>query len=244
MVYPDCRMNRRFAAGTIFIAASILLTGAARAQAPADTARGTAGSTTAAPPAGPTPARDPWVSPTGAAPAPAQPGPQPYAPGYPSPAYPAPFPGPYPYGPGYAYPYAPGYAPYARYESEKKSPLLGFGIEFLIPGLGSIYADHAWGAVITWGLMVGGVVVLLSGIETDRSANGDYETRFDEDQIVIGLLMILGGRIYGLVDSVVAARSYNEQLRQKLGIASHFSIEPIRLANGSVTAGPSLRMQF
>jgi hypothetical protein len=238
MVYPVCRMNRRFGAATVFIAASILVSGAARAQAHTDPAGGTAisGSTTAAPPAGPTPARDPWVSPTGGASAPSQPGPQPYAPGYPPPAYPAPYPG--------AYPYGPGYAPFARYEMDKKNPFLGFAIEFFVPGLGSIYGDHAWGAAITWGLMVGGVAVILSGFKSSRSDYGDSETKVDEGQLVIGLLMVLGGRIYGLVDSVVAARGYNEQLRQRLGIASHFSIEPIRLANGSLTAGPSLRMQF
>lgn len=238
MVYPDRKMNRRIAVGTLLISASILLPGAARARPPADTAGGSAisGSTTAAPPSSPTPAWDPWVSPPGAAPAPSQPRPQPYAPGYSPPAYPAPFPG--------AYPYGPGYSPYARYELDKKSPLLGFAIEFLVPGLGSIYGDHAWGAVLTWGLMVGGIAVVLSGFETNRSDYGDSETTLDEDRLTIGLLMLLGGRIYGLVDSVVAARGYNEQLRQKLGIASHFSIEPIRLANGSLTAGPSLRMQF
>lgn len=231
-------MNRQFAAGTIFFAASIFLPGAARAQAHADKAGGAAisGSTTAAPPAVTTPARDPWVSPTVAAPAPPQPGPHPYAPAYPPPAYPAPFPG--------AYPYGPDYAPYARYEMDKKNPFLGFAIEFFVPGLGSIYGDHAWGAVITWGLMVGGVAMVLSGFETNRSAYGDSETKLDENKLAIGLLMLVGGRIYGLVDSVVAARAYNEQLRQKLGIASHFSIEPIRLADGSLTAGPSLRMQF
>jgi hypothetical protein len=169
--------------------------------------------------------------------------PQPYAPS----PYPVPYPAPYATRPPDAYP-APvpyGGPPVGMYELAKKSPALAFLIEWFLPGGGSIYGDHFTGALISWGLMLGGMWLLLSSLETTHDPyTGASETKVDDLRAVTGVLILLGGRTYGLVDSIVATRNYNEQLRKQLGLAAHFSLDPIPTASGGHVLAPALRLTF
>jgi hypothetical protein len=172
--------------------------------------------------------------------------PQPYAPAPPA-AYPVPYPAPYATRPPPAYP-APfpyGYSPWPVYEDMSKSAGLAFLFEFLMPGVGSIYADHATGAIITWGLMLGGVLLIVNGITTARDPEtGATETDVNDLEMATGILMILGGRTYGLVDSIVAARAYNERLRRRLGLAAALRLDALPTAAGGQVLAPALRLTF
>jgi hypothetical protein len=170
--------------------------------------------------------------------------PQPYAPPPPV-AHPVPYPAPYATRPPPAYPapYPYGYSPWALYEETSKSAGLSFLFEFLMPGVGSIYADHATGAIITWGLMLGGVLLIVNGITTARDPEtGATETDVNDLEMATGILMILGGRTYGLVDSIVAARAYNERLRKRLGLAAALRLDALPTAAGGHVLAPALRL--
>jgi TM2 domain-containing membrane protein YozV len=147
-----------------------------------------------------------------------------------------------PYGYGYA---APGYNINPQtmfiYEEEKKSPGLALVLSLLLPGLGNIYADHAIGAVVTWGLIIGGVLLINWGanqtnLDTGQDANGGA--------ITIGFLAVLGGVIYSLVDSYSSAKDYNRELARRLGLPM-MSLAPIRVNGSTETAwGPAVTLRF
>jgi hypothetical protein len=210
---------------TAIVALAFALTAAASAQAQSSPARG--GSSAAPPPASAEP-----------------PAPQPYAP---PPAYPVPYPAPYATQPPGPPPGPPPYGPppAAIYEMTSKSAGLAFVIEFFLPGGGSIYGDHWTGALLTWGLMVGGMVLALESIQTTRdSYTGEYRTDTNDVELAAGVLLLLGGRTYGLVDSIVATRGYNERLRRQLGLAACLSLDRIPTANGGHLLAPALRLSF
>jgi hypothetical protein len=162
-----------------------------------------------------------------------------------------------PYGPAYPPGYAPPYA-YAPvqppgelyYEAQKKNELLALVIEFFVPGVGSIYAGHVAGAMITWALTVGGIVLafwwLGENINRENRAGTAGDTGpVDTWAIYVALGAILGGRIYGLVDSYTSARDFNHGLRQRLGLPDYASVGvvPIR-TDRAVSWGPSLSVRF
>jgi hypothetical protein len=169
---------------------------------------------------------------------------------YPPPgAYPPP--GPYP--PPGAYPppgqYPPPYAPYPYqaspngpnpqalylYESESKSPALALVLEIVIPGIGSIYADHTVGALVTWGLALTGMSLALWDLNRHEQGNLFYT----------GLLIASGGRIYGFVDSLSSASDYNRALAQRLGLPPTIALTPAAIRMGDRVAwGPALTLRF
>jgi hypothetical protein len=244
--YPGAIPMRR-SSGLTFIALvlAMAVSFAARAQSGEAAPSPPPPANEAAPPAPPTAddaggqaAPQPWAppSPPPAYPAPSPPQSQtPYPPAYPAPyAMPAPYPMPMPYG----------YPPWAAYEEMRKSAGLAFLIELVLPGVGSIYADHMTGALITWGLTLGGLLLLINGSQTTYNpATGAEETRFDSE-MTIGVLMLLAGRTYGLVDSIVATRAYNARLRQRLGLAAALRLDALPTANGSHVLAPALRLTF
>jgi len=171
----------------------------------------------------------------------------------------------YPPPPGYAYP-PPYYGgPYNLnpqslfiYENQKKNPAIALVLEFVIPGVGSIYADHAAGAAITWGLAIGGFAVIIWGVkrasdqqaqcEAANQAQGVYSpcsSHVDVAPILLGVLAILGGRIYGFVDAYTSAGDYNRALAQRLGLPGTVSlgVTPLRVGE-SLAYGPSLQLRF
>lgn len=188
----------------------------------------------------------PSSAPSSDAAATGQPAPQPNPPP-PPPGYPAPYPAPYaPWpSPVYAAPVPYGYPPWWRYEQEKKSAGLAFLLEFFLPGAGSVYADHVPGAVITWALAAGGVLLIVRSIHTTRDPiTGDKDVDVDRDELTLGVLMALAGRTYGLVDSIVSTGDYNEQLRRRLGLAAALRVGVIPTAEGRHLLAPAVRLTF
>ena len=177
--------------------------------------------------------------------------PAPYAlpPAYPPPAYP-----PAAQAPDYGYAPLPRPQPspqqFALYQDNKKNPGVALLLELFIPGVGSIYADHAVGAAVTWALQIGGLLVAVWGIGQlrDPEAPESVMRRPNNDAavsaIVAGFAIAVGGRIYGLVDSWSSASDYNSALAAQLGIAdASFIIAPMRAGNG-LAWGPALSLRF
>ena len=163
---------------------------------------------------------------------------------------PPPPPGYSPYGVPYAYPAGPGGAAY-YYDSHKKNELLALAIEFFVPGVGSIYADHVAGALVTWGLTFGGIALLVwwvsQTVGPPDSFNTNDRARDNIWAVYVALGAILGGRIYGLADSYISARDYNQRLRQRLGIPDWSDVTlgpaPIR-TDRAISWGPALSFRF
>ena len=211
---------------------------------------------------------DPWASPPPGSPPPgAAPAPPPDAGGYPPAPPPAPYgsaPAPYgsapaPYAPLTPYPAYPAYgAPAAQnlffYDSQKKNELLALAIEFFIPGVGSIYADHVAGALITWAALVGGIALIVwwANQRFDREQvyvqNSSYDPNSGNQDmwaVYLGLGLLVGGRIYGLIDAYSSTREYNRRLRARLGLPEWGSVAviPIR-TDRAVAWGPALSFRF
>jgi TM2 domain-containing membrane protein YozV len=172
-------------------------------------------------------------------------------PGYPPsagppPGYPPPPPG---YGGPYYY-YGPNnQMTYANYEAQKKNAGLALLVEFLVPGLGSFYGDHGLGALITWTLMITGVVLLVVGanqwVDDVNAENGsEIHSSTGNTEMIAGLLMILGGRIYGFVDAYQSSEEYNRKLRARLGLPPGFVIGVGPVGRGSMSIGPHLGFTF
>jgi hypothetical protein len=141
--------------------------------------------------------------------------------------------------------YAPSPLPYMAYESNKKSQGLALVLEFLIPGVGSAYAEHAMGAAITWGGMLGGVALIVGGLSDTRS-QGDVQTLTDQGaaMITVGIVAILGFRIYGFVDAYSSTGDYNVELARRLKLPDiNLSVAPLRTPQGTALA-PTLTLRF
>jgi hypothetical protein len=229
-------MNR--GSGSVFLAS--LLVGLTASNAVAQTPPA------GAPPPDPPPA-DAWNTPHPSPPPGPQGAPPPYAPppGY---AQPPQYPPPAPYGYGAPNPYGwggqPGFNQQALfvYENEKKSPGVALLVNFLFPGLGSIYADHALGALLTWGLIIGGVAVAVAGINQDLE-NG--RTEVNPAPIVAGYVMVIGGIVYSYVDAYTSAKAFNRALAQRLGLPVGFTLAPAPIVVGtSVAWGPAIGFRF
>ena len=140
------------------------------------------------------------------------------------------------------------------YENQKKSAPLALVLEFfLFPGIGSLYADHAQGALLTWACSGGGLALVIVGVtrlphDTYDPQTGTYVTTGSDDSagpfIVAGVLAILAGRIYGLVDSWQSANAYNANLARRIGLpAMTGAIVPMRTDRG-LAWGPALQLRF
>jgi hypothetical protein len=143
---------------------------------------------------------------------------------------------------------------YLTYDAQRKSPALALLIEFLVPGLGSLYGDHAVGSLITWVLILAGIGFAVWGV-TEYARDFDTVEGMDTRRggnpgavpLTVGLVMILGGRIYGFVDSYRASDAFNERLRIKLGLPPNLSlgVGPVAAApGGAIGFGPRLRLTF
>lgn len=168
------------------------------------------------------------------------PGPYPAYPPAPYPAYP---PGPYPAPPYYAAPY--NYDPQAiyLYDMQRRSPGLALLLEFLVPGVGSIYGGHPAGAAATWGMSATGVVLVFGviGMSGDNGHPSDTEVT----AVVLGLGLIIAGRIYGLVDSYSSTCEHNRTLAQQLGLPAGLALAPAPIRVGDRVAwGPALSLRF
>jgi hypothetical protein len=110
--------------------------------------------------------------------------------------------------------------PALAFQAEQKSPLAALAIE-LFPGAGSLYADDAAGALLTWGLMIGGAAAALWGVSMmgGEGANGYQPDGPAAMPLVVGGIAVTAiGRGYGFVNAFRAAGRHNDGLRARLGM--------------------------
>jgi TM2 domain-containing membrane protein YozV len=132
------------------------------------------------------------------------------------------------------------------YEAQRKSSALAVLLSILVPGVGNIYADHVMGAVITWALIIGGVVVAANSVHNTIDSY-DYATssNVNSSELTLGIFMILGGFVYSPIDAYFASESYNHALAQRLGLPTGFALGPAPIrTDRSVAWGPGLSFRF
>ncbi len=113
------------------------------------------------------------------------------------------------------------------YDDGSKSTAGAVALELLFPGLGSIYAEDQRGALITWGLVAGGLAAVLVGVSQvhiygpDRPAPPPMTEKTSPlalPLIIGGTAVAIYGRVYGLQSAASAADRYNTALRTSLGL--------------------------
>jgi hypothetical protein len=122
--------------------------------------------------------------------------------------------------------------PAVIYDAESKSAAAAFILELFLPGAGSVYASDISGAVTTWMLFGAGVVAMAWGAEhAARNDAGQSAGSFEEQALTAGVLIFLGGRLYGLVNSISATSRYNDGLRARLGMGESVAMTPFIAPN-------------
>jgi len=114
------------------------------------------------------------------------------------------------------------------YEDNSKSAVGAVGLEILFPGLGSVYAEDARGALITLGLVAGGLAAVIVGFSQLPALfpHGVEPPPMPPKASPVALPLMIGGaalaiygRIFGLQNAANAADRYNTVLRTSLGLA-------------------------
>jgi hypothetical protein len=141
---------------------------------------------------------------------------------------------------------------FMMYESTRKNAGLAVVLEIFIPGLGSLYGDHAVGSLITWGLMIAGIAMLVYGVTQlvdECGATSSMCQPRNESGATFGLIagagLMLGGRIYGLVDSYMSTEEYNRKLRARFGLPVVVNFGLGKVGGGTALSfGPRLTVAF
>lgn len=135
-------------------------------------------------------------------------------------------------------PHVPDWGNWQVYTTASKSEGLAVVMEVFFPGLGSAYAEHWAGAATTWGLSLGGILSIAwaLGQSSEESAALGFSA---------GVVMVVGGRVYGLIDSYRATSRYNLDLARRLGLRGNVVLGPIPLqSSGQTTVGLGAAWQF
>lgn len=115
------------------------------------------------------------------------------------------------------------------YNAEKKSEVIAAVLEAAIPVVGHAYAGDANRGIVPALISAGGIVLMFVSVESlSLSGYG------------LGLVVYLGGRIYGVVSAIQTAEDYNKKLKKKLNL----SIVPLKNPNGNVSMGLNLNFSF
>ncbi|HWN67391.1 MAG TPA: hypothetical protein VNM90_07100 [Haliangium sp.] len=139
----------------------------------------------------------------------------------------------------------PDWASWQIYDASSKSQGLAMVLELFVPGLGSIYAEHWTGAATTWGLAVGGIFLVAWSFGQDTVDSEPGASDSAGLALTAGILMVVGGRVYGLVDSYRASQRYNLALSRRLGLHGGMVLGPIPLqVNGQTSLGLGAAWQF
>lgn len=89
-----------------------------------------------------------------------------------------------------------------RYEATKKEPFFGLAAAFLIPTLGHAYAEDWWPRGAKFLAFYVGSIALMTGEKTAP----------------IGVLALIGCRIWEYADAYWAVKDYNRELARRLGV--------------------------
>jgi hypothetical protein len=138
-------------------------------------------------------------------------------------------------------PPAPDWSTWSSYNARKKNEGIGVVLELFVPGLGSLYGDHWQGAATTWGLFAGGFVLVGFGIGEAFEDEGSDTAGL---ALTAGAVMIVGGRIYGLVDAYRSPRRYNRRLASSLGLRGLVLGPMLVRTSGQTTVGLGASWQF
>ena len=135
------------------------------------------------------------------------------------------------------------------YAEQRKSSAVAVLLSLLVPGVGNIYADHPLGAVITWALIIGGVVVATHSVHETTVDSYGYSyttsTNVNSSELTLGIFMVLGGMVYSPIDAYFASERYNHELAQRLGLPTGFALGPVPIrTDRSVAWGPGLSFRF
>lgn len=140
-------------------------------------------------------------------------------------------------------PPAPDWSAWSAYNAGKKNQGIGVVLELFVPGLGSLYGDHWQGAATTWALFAGGFVLVGWGlIETTKDQ--EEPSNAADLALTAGAIMVIGGRVYGLVDSYRSPKRYNRRLAGSLGLRG-LVLSPVPMrTSGQTTVGLGASWQF
>jgi hypothetical protein len=129
----------------------------------------------------------------------------------------------------------------AAYYLRKKEMFIGMGLQYLLPGMGQLYAEHAAGALVTWGCMAAGVGLVVWDIP--RVAEGQRHAGY---ALAGGIVSIAAGTIYGFVDVYHSVRRFNRELHQRYRLPASLSLDlgGVPTPAGDVALGPRLAFAF
>jgi hypothetical protein len=139
------------------------------------------------------------------------------------------------------------------FEDGKKNPAVALLLEFVMAGVGSIYADHWQGALITWAGILGGVALVVVGAsryqwQLKEGSASQAQMQPDNSGAVIvmvaGALTMFGFRIYGLVDSWQSTNDYNRGLAKRLGMPLFSATVAPAPTERGLAWGPALQFRF
>lgn len=106
---------------------------------------------------------------------------------------------------------------WAAYNAEKKEEFAAAGLEALIPVVGHAYVGDARRGLLPLAVSGGGLALLIIGA-------GDVDTSL----MSIGWLTYLGGRVWGVVSALEAAKEHNAAIRTRLRL----SVAPAEYSDG------------
>jgi hypothetical protein len=108
----------------------------------------------------------------------------------------------------------------ANYYEAEKSMFAGMALQYLLPGVGQIYADHLEGALVTWACVLGGIALVVWDIqELERHEPGAGYVA------AAGIALFIGGQIYGYIDVYRSIRRFNDDLRARLHVPESLSLD-------------------
>lgn len=124
------------------------------------------------------------------------------------------------------------WASWHAFQAGSKSHAFAVLQEIALPGMGSMYAESWLGAATTWGLTAGGIGLVAWGI---GQALGPEDSGAPALTITAGALLMVGGRVYGVIDSYRATTRYNLRLARRLGLHGNVVLGPVPLRQSGQT---------
>ena len=116
-------------------------------------------------------------------------------------------------------------ANWAQYQDQKKSEVAALVLEILIPTVGHAYAGNWAKGLIPFGVTVAGYTTAFVGAAECADHTGDC-TGGENAKMLSGLIVGIGGQIWGMVSAYRTAENHNNELRERYGIETGLAIRP------------------